>query len=413
MTGPQPVSALRSPAHFSAPSPVDAALAARVRVELRRGADEWAALADAHEALFARTPTAPVERSRTWMDAWLEAGAARGMPAALTAWDGERLVGLLALTIRRVGGVRIAQPISDGPPTSHGGLLLEPGALGAVAPLAAALRTQRAFDLLAMSDVCSDDQAAQRWLAALADDGCTVRRVPRTVCLRARLGPSLESLLATKTTKARKNIKYENNRLHKRFRVALDYFPGRAVDAGVLERLLAVQRDSWMTRRNAVMLERPLYRRLVLNLAQADRLDVWIVRLDEQDAAFQIATRAHGRRIGLMIAFRLKYAEYSVGKWLTAAVLEACCASGVEEFDFGQGEAEYKRFWSNDEHHVERAFVGRGPLGALAARGLAAAWEVARQPRVRAWISHSRRWLRSWRRKPQPVAPAPREEPEP
>lgn len=374
----------------------------RLRVEVRRGAAEVAALADAHDALFARTPSAPIELSRPWLETYLASGRNAGRPVALTAWEGERLVGLLLLAVRSVLGVKVATPVGTGPPTSHLGLLVEPGAVAAPESLADLCRAERPFDVLAMHDVADDDAATQRWVTCLAASGLVVRRMPRTICWRVHPAASFVDFLTMKSTKARKNIKYENNRLHRKFHVSLEYHTAATIGEDLVERMLSIQRASWMTRRNAVMLEQPLYRQLVVNLAGSDLLEVWILKLSGEDAAFQIATRVGARRTSLLIAFRLAHAQYSVGKWLTGAVLENCCLSGVQEFDFGQGDAEYKRFWANDAHQIERVFVGCGVLGGLVARGLAAAWNLARQPKVRAAIRRAR-WLLRRARGGQPV----------
>jgi GT2 family glycosyltransferase len=117
--------------------------------------------------------------------------------------------------------------------------------------------------------------------------------------------------------------------------------------------------------------------------AAAGRLDAWIVTLDGHDAAFQITTQAHKHRASFLIAFRLKYEAYSVGKWLTSRLLEDCCGAGVTELDFGQGDADYKRFWANDSHQIDRVFVGCGAIGTVAAVALTLAWRAMRVPFVR------------------------------
>jgi len=65
-------------------------------------------------------------------------------------------------------------------------------------------------------------------------------------------------------------------------------------------------------------------------------------------------------------------------------------------YDFGQGDADYKRFWANDCHHIERVFIGRGIIGAAAAMGLAVAWRSVR-------VSPIRRALKTVLRKPGPA----------
>lgn len=368
----------------------------RLRVDVRRGAAEVAALADAHDALFARTPSAPIELSRPWLETYLASGRNSGRPVALTAWEGERLVGLLLLAVRSVLGVKVATPVGTGPPTSHLGLLVEPGAVAAPESLADLCRAERPFDVLAMHDVADDDAATQRWVTCLAASGLVVRRVPRTTCWRAVLGQSLDEFLAaTKSAKSRRVLRNEDRKLRNAGVVRLESFHGPEIDGSVLDRVAAVQAGSWMVRRGAPTLAQPFHRRLVLNLAGACSARALIATLDGRDAACIVVAEAHGRCSGLFMAFRLEHAPLSIGKWILIRTIEDACTIGARTFDFGQGDAEYKRFWANDAHQIERVFVGRGVLGGLVARGLAAAWNLARQPRVRAAIRRAR-WL-LWR----------------
>ena len=82
-------------------------------------------------------------------------------------------------------------------------------------------------------------------------------------------------------------------------------------------------------------------------------------------------------------AFRLKFEALSVGQVLVFHSVRDACTQGLTLYDFGHGEAEYKRFWANERQQIERVFVGRGVLGRAMARGLAAAWTLVRRPVLR------------------------------
>jgi CelD/BcsL family acetyltransferase involved in cellulose biosynthesis len=84
-------------------------------------------------------------------------------------------------------------------------------------------------------------------------------------------------------------------------------------------------------------------------------------------------------------AFKLKFeSSLSVGKVLTMQVIRHACESDIVYFDFGQGDAEYKRFWATNSHDVRRAAVGRGLRGYVVVLWFGLIWWLATHQWIRA-----------------------------
>ena len=93
----------------------------------------------------------------------------------------------------------------------------------------------------------------------------------------------------------------------------------------------------------------------------------------------------------------------SVGKVLTGWTIKDACEAGVLTFDFGQGDAEYKRFWATDSHDVHRVAAGRGPAGLAFVLWRRALWRAARISWAKSAFRSLRRALKG--RPPAPVDP--------
>jgi CelD/BcsL family acetyltransferase involved in cellulose biosynthesis len=355
-----------------------------MRARVFEGSSLVDTLSDNWDDLFSLVPQASYALSRPWQSSFILSGRLSGRPLAITTWSGERLVSLLTLDMRRRAGLRVAQPVGTGSP-GHIGLLADPKCAEHAAEVtAAACLEQRLFDVLALHDLASDDDATQHFVQTMARRGLTVQRVPRTVCRRARLCGTIDDFLAAhKSAKSRQTLRRKERQLDRAGAVRIEYLRGAEVTSTVLERITRVRAASWMKRRGAQLLDSAFERDCLRRLAEAGMLRVWFLNLAGDDAACVVATVTNGLLEYRYPAFKLAYEHLSVGQVLLQHSIADACREGVSVYDFGHGDADYKRFWANDCHHIERAFIGRGLLGAAAATGLAFAWRAVRHGRLR------------------------------
>jgi CelD/BcsL family acetyltransferase involved in cellulose biosynthesis len=93
---------------------------------------------------------------------------------------------------------------------------------------------------------------------------------------------------------------------------------------------------------------RLFYEKLVVGLVRTGDLRFWALVANEQVLALELGCRFRGHYIGIHPAFDPALASYSPGVVLRAMILQHLMREGMELYDFGAGDEEYKRRWANE-----------------------------------------------------------------
>jgi CelD/BcsL family acetyltransferase involved in cellulose biosynthesis len=347
-----------------------------IRADVGAGRAVIARLANAWDDLHARSSFSPPHVARPWLEAWMDRNAGSATPCAVTAWQADRLVGLLVLAIRRRWGLRAADICGAARP-SYQGVLLDGACPAAADALARACDAHRLFDLILLENVSSVDDGTRRFVDRLRKDGWRIACAPRTVCHRIRLASSFDAYLReAHSKKARYNLRRLERIARRDHAVDVQRYDGPAVDDGVMLRVAEIQRRSWMPRRGAAMFLDMRWREFVKRIARASLASVWILAIDERDAAFVIATFDKTCVYYEWTGFDLAFRDLSVGQLITKHVIDTACDEGFSALDFGQGDGAYKRFWANDCHFVDRMGAARGTAGSAILRVHRTLWSL-------------------------------------
>jgi CelD/BcsL family acetyltransferase involved in cellulose biosynthesis len=242
------------------------------------------------------------------------------------------------------------------------------------------------------SNLSSEDEESNTLFDELKKNSLSYVRVHRNPCYYIKLGNSYDEYLEqTKTAKRRRKLRYEERRLFNSGNVAIQYYSGKEITPEVLGRIAKVQEESWMKRRGAATLGHPFYKKLFGEIAKNGFGDLWLMTINEEDAAFVYALVAHRKLHYYRTAFKLQFVSpLSIGKILTMRVIRDACNRDILYFDFGQGDGEYKRFWATDCHDVNRVAVGWGLGGRLVVFCMAFIWRLGKHK----WLFETYRRLR-------------------
>jgi coenzyme F420 hydrogenase subunit beta len=352
-----------------------------------QGPEAIKAFAKDWDDLFERSTNAPPYLSRTWVDTFINEGRLRGTPLYVLVWADNKLVGLFPLAVHKFLNLKIAKPIGTGQPT-YLGLLLDPDYPSAVEHITQLIASKNIFEVYYSLDLSSEDMATNDLLASLRQKGYFCRQVPRfrNPCHYIQLGCSFDEYLRNnKSPKSRQTIRRKERKLCEHNNVTKEYYSGIEVTTQILRRIALIQQESWMKRRGAAVLGQPFYQKLLMEMAKAGFGRVWLLTINGEDIAFVYALVAHKKLYYAWTGFKLKYAtSLSVGLVLTMWTIRKACEDGILSFNFGHGDSEYKRFWANKFHRVNRVIVAQGFEGRVIAIWYFVVWRLA-----------TIRWLRS------------------
>jgi len=368
-----------------------------LRVEVV-GSARMPALKEAWEDLLARVPTASAFQSYAWTASFVAAENRKTQSRIITAWEGPRLVAVLPLMVRRVLGVKVARPIGDSMP-SYLGILVDPGCPEAVRRVADFIVKNCVFDVFLSNNCSSEDKDTGQFIHNLRTAGWATAATRRNVCRFVQLGCSFDEYLKQRhSSKRRHELRRTERRILGDHGGSILSFSGAQVTAEVVRRMAEIQHASWMERRGAAVLDRPFYQRLIGEMAAAGLVRAWILRVGDEDVAFLCCLTSPVQWFPTWTAFKLEYEKISPGVLVFMHTIRCACEEGIDRYDFGHGDAEYKHFWGTGSHYVSRCVLGRGFAGRLAVITVRMVWRFHQVDWLRTAYRRLRGFFRSGRK---------------
>ena len=369
-------------------------------LQIVEGAEGISEFGEHWDDLFARAVDAPPFLSRPWVNTFIREGRIKGTPLFILAWCGTKLVALFPLSVRKYLTAKMAEPISTGQP-SYLGLLIDPDYQSVTKDIADIISSKRVFDVYFSADLSSEDTATRDLLDELVQKGYVRHQAFRNPCFYIELDCSFDEYFTKKaSSKSRQNLRRRERRLFESGNVKVEHYAGKEVTPEALLRIAAIEEQSWLKRRGAAELQGPFYQKLLLEMAQAGFGHVWLMTIDDIDAAFEYVFVSHKKLLFGWRAFDLKFASsVSVGQILMMHAIRDACNTGILSMDISHGEGDYKRFWAEACHGVDRVVAGRGLGGYLIATLFYAAVNIARIKWLKSFYRRIRRVLHGLSRK--------------
>jgi CelD/BcsL family acetyltransferase involved in cellulose biosynthesis len=369
-------------------------------LQIVEGAEGISEFGEHWDDLFARAVDAPPYLSRPWVSTFIREGRIKGTPLFILAWCGTKLVALFPLAVRKYLTAKMAEPISTSQ-ASYLGLLIDPDYRSVTKDIADIITSKRVFDVYFSADLSSEDTATRDLLDELVQKGYVRHQAFRNPCFYIELDCSFDEYFTKKaSSKSRQNLRRRERRLFESGNVKVEHYAGKEVTPEALLRIAAIEEQSWLKRRGAAKLQGPFYQKLLLEMAQAGFGHVWLMTIDDIDAAFEYVFVSHKKLLFEWRAFDLKFASsVSIGQILMMHTIRDACSTGILSMDISHGEADYKRFWAEACHSVYRVVAGRGLCGYLIATLFYAAVKIARIKWLKSFYRRIRRVLHGFSRK--------------
>jgi len=354
-----------------------------LRGEFLQGPENITSLSQAWDDLFARAKDAAPYLSRAWIQTFINHNHFKGKPCLITVWNGRTLVALLPFSIRSFCGIRTGCLIGTKEP-SYLGLLLDPKYPEAAAVAAETWVREKVAHAFKNKHLCSVDKATGSFVTELNRRGFVCKQGYERISHYIELGCTFDDYLQkTKTSKRRKKLRYAEKQLYNSGNVAVTRYIGKEITPEIHRRVARIQNESWMKRRGAAVLGQPFYQDLLTNMADNGLSSLWLMTIDGDDAAFAFTFITNGKIYYHWPAFKLKYeSKLSIGQMLLMQTIRDACNENIRFFDFGHGDAEYKRFWSNKTQSVHWVVAGRDLPGYAVILYYRIAWWLAGQKKL-------------------------------
>jgi CelD/BcsL family acetyltransferase involved in cellulose biosynthesis len=198
-----------------------------------------------------------------------------------------------------------------------------------------------------------------------------LRMLQPEVMLRSTTLPdSWEGLLAQRSAKSRRQIRYDDNKVRRRLagRLTLRRLD-RPEEVGRLADVQDVAARSYQAGIGASVADHPVQQAMFKVAADHGWLRVWMAYVDDEPAAFWWGIVRQGVLLIGSPGFDPRFAEYRLGYYTLRRMLEDSCADPeIDEIDYGPGDADYKeRFGTQTRTARDVLLFARRPRSILLA----------------------------------------------
>lgn len=178
---------------------------------------------------------------------------------------------------------------------------------------------------------------------------------PGTDCMEIDLSDGVEAWRRRRSRKFRRTLR----QLRAPELVEPDDFSTASSDE-IIDRILAIQRQSWKWREGSDIFQAPdylaFYTRLIRDLRDNDCLRVIFARDGSRDVAYVMGGIAGDVYRGLQMSYIEEVRDWGVGNWLQLRALRQCCEEGISRYDLGM-HAPYKERWADARNAYRVLFV--------------------------------------------------------
>lgn len=302
------------------------------------------ALRPAWTELWCRSPSATPFQSPAWLVPWWR-HIGRGELFALTAWQRERLLGLLPCYVYTDQGTRKLLLLGSGTSDHCDGLFDPSGARELAGELLAEIaQVRHRFDVVELQPLGTGSPL----LEAPAPAGLADARSTQEPCPLLRLPDNRNELDRVVPPGMRQNLRYYRRRAERAGRLWFE----RATEDSMrvlLQALFELHGARWSERGGPGVLAdervRAFHADAAPELLGAGLLRLYALRLDERIIAALYGFAAKGRFYYYLGGFDPEFGALSPGTLMIGHAVEEAVREGLAEFDFLRGAEPYKYHW--------------------------------------------------------------------
>jgi CelD/BcsL family acetyltransferase involved in cellulose biosynthesis len=278
----------------------------------------------------------------------------RGIPLVGFAWDGEMLVGVAPMIEARSTFARVPVKRADcaGYNLAAGEILVRDGVAGVIEAFVDALRDGLRFDLVNINGLDTDTPRQKELISHLERRGARYGLIDFHSYAIADLSKGYDAYIGAFGWKRRGRMKNIANKMTTQGEVKIERITStgdRAFATSMRDRMLAISERSPRVQRAGVEVDRqhqPFYADLFEAFGPQGAIDLSILVINGEDAAFTFALVERGIYYHTMMAYAEIFEKISAGKYLFAEVIKMLPDLGLHMV-LSHGGYEYKSRWAS------------------------------------------------------------------
>lgn len=204
---------------------------------------------------------------------------------------------------------------------------------------------------------------------------------PSVTTWSTELPESWAALLDQRSSKSRKQLRYDDNKLRRAYGDRLEL---RRLDTAehrhrLVEDMRAVASVSYQSNLRVSVVDDPVQFALIKASMSMGRLRVWMLYVDQQPVAFWWGVAHDGTLLIGSPGFLPDYAKDRVGYYTLRRMIEDACADpAISRIDYGPGDADYKERFATSRVEVADVMLFTARAPSLLLRGLLRLEDLAR-----------------------------------
>lgn len=282
-------------------------------------------------------------------------GADRWRPCLATAWRGDRLTAIWALSLQREGLSWIVRCLDDPFGQFAGILANDPEeACQAIDAIIKSIKTENLAAGMMIENV-AEGTALHRGLTA---QNAKTLYSDEAIVVDFRPFAGFQDYQRTRKSKTRKNLRNARNRLTRDHAFEHDVVTGSGEIRSVMDQAFEARLD-WMQEqaKTAPAFRDPSFRDLLATLTESEVSDQLIGFRLRSGVGVPISVQwgfLHGQRYYAFIsAHNPNFDAYSPGRLHLGMVLEACFERGIEVVELMAPASDYKRSWTDQTRRID------------------------------------------------------------
>jgi CelD/BcsL family acetyltransferase involved in cellulose biosynthesis/dTDP-4-amino-4,6-dideoxygalactose transaminase len=301
----------------------------------------------------------PVYQTPTWIYTWLKFLGHRHKLFILTLWNGNELVALYPLGLKRTLFVKKLEFIGrdDGDyldfivDNSHKEKCIE-------SFLSFLRKKKKEWNLCDLKDFAGESQNYKFLYELLKKEGWKVVLHDTWSCPYLEIDGDWNGFLKRHGRKFQYNIKRERRQLENLGNLEFKKIQSQEELEHYLPQVFEVHKRRWkgyyISSKFSTPQGQKFYTEIAKNYLSKGMLRLDLLLLDEKVIAFSYSFQWNGRYFYYTPGYDPDYARYSPGTVLLIYILEDAFKSGLKEFDFSKGELQYKSHWATGERQNRR-----------------------------------------------------------